>query len=277
MKLGLGWIFIASSSFAIECPELLESTSPDFINWSTPFPRGHTDLGPPRIGRENFDLELDASNEVTGIVFRLPGGQQHRVAVSRRDFVYPVDKVIREEMIVASGLEFLPTAFIPYLKRINFLHMGAKGIVSTHRPRLIHLNVDGFRPETLAHELGHVVHFQTKRWWFRWGRAMRKDGNSVSPYGDTNRLEDFAETLVAYLEPDPKLRADYRRKHPSRFKLLDEMQTGQYRAVFTSQRILIRDPYTGTILLISMGTIAGLLGTAIFSVVDSFVSGSSAN
>jgi hypothetical protein len=82
--------------------------------------------------------------------------------------------------------------------------------------------------DTFWHETGHSI--ALKLWnsdylpSIEWERAMSLDGRFVSGYAMTNKLEDFAETVKAYIKTDggrlnPKLREIY----SSRFMLLDRV------------------------------------------------------
>ena len=80
---------------------------------------------------------------------------------------------------------------------------------------------------TLAHELGHVLHlkrFATMTPGKSWLGAIKKDGTSVSEYGDTKLQEDFAEAMRVYIQTDggtkdPQALKDF----ANRFEILDNL------------------------------------------------------
>ena len=80
---------------------------------------------------------------------------------------------------------------------------------------------------TLAHELGHVLHikrFGTPDPGKNWLRAIRRDGTSVSNYGDTKPTEDFAEAMRVYIQTDggtkdPQAMRDF----ANRFEIIDKL------------------------------------------------------
>ena len=79
----------------------------------------------------------------------------------------------------------------------------------------------------LAHELGHVFHwnkFSRLEPEKNWLDAIKKDGTSVSKYGDTNSAEDFAEAMRVYIQTDggtkdPQVMKDF----ANRFEILDKL------------------------------------------------------
>ena len=81
--------------------------------------------------------------------------------------------------------------------------------------------------DVLAHELGHVLHirrFGTSDPGKNWLRAIKRDGTSVSDYGDTDPAEDFAEAMRVYIQTDggtkdPQAMKDF----ASRFEIIDKL------------------------------------------------------
>lgn len=92
-------------------------------------------------------------------------------------------------------------------------------------------------PHLFLHEMGHVMGF----WHFAfanrppgWDERIRLDGNSISPLGDTNPDEDFAEAGWQYLRSDaghldPRPRIVF----PNRFAGFDALETAPLRFTMT--------------------------------------------
>jgi len=76
----------------------------------------------------------------------------------------------------------------------------------------------------LLHESGHLVAFQSLgrfalgRRWRAWRKAMKQDGQAITPYARTNVHEDFAESWLAY-HGIPYVRPAL----PNRFRVMDEI------------------------------------------------------
>ena len=79
----------------------------------------------------------------------------------------------------------------------------------------------------LAHELGHVLHikrFGTPDPGKNWLRAIRRDGTSVSDYGDTKPAEDFAEAMRVYIQTDGGTKdLQSMRDFANRFEIIDKL------------------------------------------------------
>ena len=79
----------------------------------------------------------------------------------------------------------------------------------------------------LAHELGHVLHvkrFGTPDPGKKWLRAIKKDGTSVSDYGDTAAAEDFAEAMRVYIQTDGGTKDSQAMKDfANRFEIIDKL------------------------------------------------------
>ena len=81
--------------------------------------------------------------------------------------------------------------------------------------------------DVLAHELGHVLHvkrFGTPDPGKKWLRAIRRDGTSVSNYGDTEPAEDFAEAMRVYIQTDGGTKDSQAMKDfANRFEIIDKL------------------------------------------------------
>lgn len=201
-----------------------------------------------RIGKENIRLKYDTSGNIIAVIIKISESENHEIKVSKSRF-YIMKEKITEEHISFIRLDLVPFYAIKNLKEIRFDYLkGAlSGCVSCLNPRVISLNIKGEQVTSVfAHELGHVTHFHTKWFYLKWRRAIKKDNNTVSQYGNSSIVEDFAETFAIYLEPDPNLHKKYRETYPHRFAFMDEIIKGQHHTNFSSQRILVSsDPLMG--------------------------------
>lgn len=100
------------------------------------------------------------------------------------------------------------------LKEINFfLDISRLDRIDKNHPE--QQSLDGM----LLHEIGHLLAekvYSSSTPDSDWISAMKKDGNSVSEYGDNSPAEDFAESFMFYHLTAKKFRA----KHPARYQLL---------------------------------------------------------
>jgi hypothetical protein len=129
----------------------------------------------------------------------------------------------------------------------SYMTAGAAGVVSIYpvedkaeSARLTTLNGTEthawFKPaqwsmdQSIIHESGHIL--SQKNWgsnendprWDRWKAAEKSDGIFASQYSKNSPHEDFAETLVVYMNvKGTKQEAEMRAMMPERFKLLDEL------------------------------------------------------
>ena len=136
-----------------------------------------------------------------------------------------------------AGLNNIP----PYSKTLDRSRLSQE-----HLLLLDKVEQDGYRRDltsVLAHELGHVLqntkysrpppHITLKKTSEQldrmrnpkdWPEAVKKDGTSVSEYGDTSLTEDFAEAMRVYIQTDggtknPQALKDF----ANRFEILDNL------------------------------------------------------
>ena len=130
-------------------------------------------------------------------------------------------------------LSKLPPSFIAETKmiqRIATTNLGANvgGYVSSDASR-VYVTDHGTRtmPFVLVHEMGHCFHFakpaifaqwQSQFWGGRNGYSGTgtQVSKSVSSYGDSNSMEDFAESVRAYYMSGPSMK----RSHPDRYEFI---------------------------------------------------------
>ena len=109
----------------------------------------------------------------------------------------------------------------------SYMTAGAAGIVTIYPTTTKQSQT--FLEQSLIHETGHVL--SKKNWgeksdarWNEWSQAVAKDGIYPSGYGKNSNDEDFAETLVIYLNvKGTPAEAEMRALMPERFKLLDRL------------------------------------------------------
>lgn len=130
-------------------------------------------------------------------------------------------------------LSKLPPSFIAETKliqRISTTNLGAGvgGYVSSNAPR-VYVTDHGTRSMTfvLVHEMAHCFHFakpaifaqwQSKFWGGRNGYSGTgtQVSKSVSSYGNSNSMEDFAESVRAYYMSGSSMK----RSHPDRYEFI---------------------------------------------------------
>jgi hypothetical protein len=130
-------------------------------------------------------------------------------------------------------LSKLPPSFIAQtnmLRRISTTNLGASvgGYVSSNAPR-VYITDHGTRTMTfvLVHEMAHCFHFAKpaifNQWQSQfWGGRNGYSGTgtqvsrSVSSYGNSNSMEDFAESVRAYYMSGPSMK----RSHPDRYEFI---------------------------------------------------------
>ena len=130
-------------------------------------------------------------------------------------------------------LSKLPPSFIGQtnmLQRIATTNLGANvgGYVSSNAPR-VYITDHGTNSMTfvLVHEMAHCFHFSKpeifNQWQSQfWGGRNGYSGTgtqvskSVSSYGDSNSMEDFAESVRAYYMSGPSMK----RSHPDRYEFI---------------------------------------------------------
>ncbi len=235
------------------------------VRWANKTPENNFPIE--RVTRQRINFKIDSNNEVVGLDILLPNEKVHHIKVTKGGFVI-VDEKLTKELVLNTGIEFLPLKAITNLKKINFnyLSVGTLGEVNTFSPRKIKLSINQPSIETLTHEFGHVTHYHTKLFYFRWRKAMKKDNKVISRYATTNRKEDFAETLVAYLEPNKVLNNQYRKQYPHRFALMDKILDGEHLTQFSIMQRLLPgpNPYAGSILFLGVSTLIGILTSGLF-------------
>ncbi len=127
----------------------------------------------------------------------------------------------------------LPPSFVAQtnmIQRISTTNLGANvgGYVSSGAPR-VYITDHGTRSMTfvLVHEMAHCFHFAKpaifNQWQSQfWGGRNGYSGTgtqispSVSSYGNTNAMEDFAESVRAYYMSGPAMK----RSHPDRYEFI---------------------------------------------------------
>ena len=158
----------------------------------------------------------------------------------------PVDLGPAEEKRVIAAiyqvLEHLPEKHIESVKqfRVNMepdihdLARGGTALATANREGIIDIYPAGFNAassadvlKTTRHEIGHTI--AVKLWKSfeppaEWIEAINADNVSVSTYGDTGSVEDFAEAVMIYLSSDAgKKTASYRKTYEHRFAYLDKL------------------------------------------------------
>ncbi len=233
-------------SLATTCLNILSSDSDlvgesiDHVRWSgSENSQPEIIHGVKRVGKENVTINYHRnSGVVSGVEILMPDGRIHSIKVTKGFSDVPIK--ITEQDIASLKLEYLPVFVISQIKKIRFTrNLNGLGAVSSFLPRTIVVNFrDRERGDlTFIHEAGHVSHMHTKNFYFKWRAAVKKDNNIISRYGNTEMAEDFAETFVAYNEPDSKVRELHRRRFPNRFRLLDEITLGQYHTNLSYQKL----------------------------------------
>lgn len=130
-------------------------------------------------------------------------------------------------------LSKLPPSFVAetnMIQRIATTNLGASvgGYVSSNAPR-VYITDHGTRSMTfvLVHEMAHCFHFAKpavfSQWQSQfWGGRNGYSGTgtqvskSVSSYGNSNSMEDFAESVRAYYMSGPSMK----RSHPDRYEFI---------------------------------------------------------
>lgn len=232
-----------------------DETKEWLLKWHDSIISENDDLN--RIGRDNIKI-IKTKDKITSLRITLPNGKYHKIKLDIAGF-YVVDN-IDEDLIWAVGFHLMPTKLIEKVKRVSFNDLqGTLGGVHPMRPKRVLIDRDKFISETFAHELGHVTHNHIKRFRHNWKKAIKDDNiDNVSGYASTSYKEDFAETLVAYLEPNDTIRESYRVKYPNRFSMIDQIMNKELKEGWNSQMVLF-DSYVVSIPSYSLLGIAMVL------------------
>ncbi|MCB0411758.1 MAG: hypothetical protein KDD22_04490, partial [Bdellovibrionales bacterium] len=107
---------IDSTGNKIQRPAIGEETFN--VRWSSTYPNSQEANPVERIGRENIILNLDTDGEVESITV-LSGDKNHHIKISKRGD-YAISEKITEQLVLNTGIEFLPVGAIKNLREINF-------------------------------------------------------------------------------------------------------------------------------------------------------------